>query len=256
MYNTFIRGFMILKNKSNSLGSLFLFALGILVGIVLFIRQAAIKGRLPELFISTPILFLAYYLITRPVEFINSLDFFQFIAYMICPFLIYLIYWTILLSKEKITSSKANINWADKRWWQTLDGWEFEEEVAKVFELNGFSTHVTKKTGDGGVDIIMYKNNRKFIVQCKHYQSPVEPEPLRALWGVKEDFNADKVILVASSGITLSSKEYIKNKRDFIVYTLEDIIRMGLRPIENEPNPQEDLIKDSSGNKIPIPDFL
>ena len=58
------------------------------------------------------------------------------------------------------------------------------------------------------------------------YQNPVPPEPIRALWGCKDDFQADEVILVASSGITQAGADFVSNKPNFKVLNLDDIIRM------------------------------
>lgn len=90
----------------------------------------------------------------------------------------------------------------------------------------GYKATVTKGSGDGGVDIIIEKEEYRGIIQCKHYQNPVPPEPIRALWGCKDDFQADEVILVASSGITQAGADFISNKPNFKVLNLDDIIRM------------------------------
>ena len=102
--------------------------------------------------------------------------------------------------------------------------------MARVFRLNGYKVKVTKKTGDGGIDLLMYKDDKKIIVQCKHYTSPVGVSVVRELNGLKDDFKADELVLVASSGVTKSCKDFIGNKPYFKILDLEDIIRMGLRP--------------------------
>ncbi len=117
-------------------------------------------------------------------------------------------------------------NWQEQAWWWTLDGWQFEYEVARVFRLNGFKATVTKGSGDGGVDIILKKDNYRAIVQCKHHQYPLSPEPVRALWGIKDDWGADEVIMVASSGLTSASVDFVRNKPNYRVLNLDDIIRM------------------------------
>ena len=188
-----------------------------------FLKGAYEAGRLLELLISTPILIGVYF-----VMFLigNTIPVWTFLI----PIFVYAGYWCYLFQHEKITSVKANPNWADRDWWWELDGWEFEEEAAKVFRLNGYNAKVTKKTSDGGIDILMYKDNRKVIVQCKHYQQPVGVSVVRELNGLKDDFRADELILVASSGVTKSARDFIKNKPYFKFLDLEDIIRMGLRP--------------------------
>lgn len=191
--------------------------------IVRFIKEAYWAGRTLELLISVPILFGAYYLLYRVHESISLWGF-------IVPILVFTGYWWYLFTHEKITSAKVDPNWANREWWWTLDGWEFEEEVAKIFRLNGYKAKVTKKTGDGGIDILMYKDNKKIIAQCKHYSNAVAVSVARELNGLKDDFKAQELVLIASTGVTKACLEFIKNKPYFKILNLEDIIRMGLRP--------------------------
>ena len=188
-----------------------------------FIRKAFRAGRILEFLISTLIVVGTYYLM---FTFGDSLSGWLFTV----PISVYYIYWCYLFSHEKITDVRANSHWADRDWWWKLDGWEFEEEVAKVFRLNGYEAKVTKKTGDGGIDILMYKDKDKIIVQCKHYSDPIGVSVVRELNGVKDDFKADKLIIVASSGATDPCYRFLRNKPYFKILDLEDVIRMGLRP--------------------------
>lgn len=149
--------------------------------------------------------------------------------------IIYFCYWwhkKFSYADTRLNSS----NWQQRAWWWTLDGWQFEHEVARVFRLNGFKATVTKGSGDGGIDIILKKDNYKAIVQCKHHQYPLSPEPVRALWGIKDDWGADEVIMVASSGLTSSSIEFVRNKPNYKVLNLDDIIRMSqqVEPVKKE----------------------
>ncbi|MCM1266020.1 MAG: restriction endonuclease [Candidatus Gastranaerophilales bacterium] len=127
-----------------------------------------------------------------------------------------------------------SLNWREQAWWWTLDGWQFEHEVARVFRLNGFKATVTKGSGDGGVDIILKKDGYCAIVQCKHHQYPLSPEPVRALWGIKDDWGADEVIMVASSGLTSASVEFVRNKANYKVLNLDDIIRLSQCALQKE----------------------
>ena len=188
-----------------------------------FIKEAIKAGRITELLISGALLGGTYFLLFPLMKV-------TFWWILLIPLGIFSLYWYYLFSHEKITCLEADPNWVDRSWWWDLDGWEFEEEAAKVFRLNGYKAKVTQKTGDGGIDILMYKDDKKVIVQCKHYSSPVAVAVARELNGLKDDFKADELILVASSGVTKACTDFIKNKPYFKIYDLEDIIRMGLRP--------------------------
>lgn len=247
--------------NGNSFKSTAIAIIAIVTFIVWFIKKVIRAGRLREFFISTPLLMLTYLALCSLSEYIGKFEFIWIASIFISPLIVYSFYWIYLFSHEKITSSRVSLNWANRSWWWTLDGWEFEEEVARIFRLNGYKAKVTKKTGDGGIDIIMYKDNEKYIVQCKHYQSPIPIEPVRALNGLREDFGADKLIMVASSGLSKAGYEFLENKPYYTTIDLEELISMGLRPLA-EIDDNEDVIDvkcvevKEDYNSIPIPDFL
>lgn len=170
-----------------------------------------------------------------------------FLITLIVTFIAYCIFWSYKFS-YKSTRLNAAL-WKERQWWWTLDGWQFEQEVANVFRMNGYNAKVTKGSGDGGVDIILKKDGKTSIVQCKHYQSPVPPEPIRALWGCKDDFNADEVILVASSGITDMGARFVQNKPNFKVLNLDDIIIMGNNAQQRELSKSNESIKEPAINQ-------
>ncbi len=160
---------------------------------------------------------------------------------------------------NKLSYADTHLNekfWQQRQWWWTLDGWQFEQEVARIFRLNGYKATVTKGSGDGGVDIIITKEGYRAIVQCKHYKKPVPPEPCRALWGCKDDFKADEVIMVASSGLTTASSQFIQNKPTFKVLNLDDIVLMSQHIQSDEQklfnNEIKNQTKISTGRRLDI----
>lgn len=209
--------------NSNILPKLTIIATILATGIGWFVKKVIEKGRVTEFLISTPILLGTYYFLSTCC---TGIDLWGWVT----PFLVYAGYWIWLFSHEKITYIHGKSEWSHRNWWWRLDGWEFEEEVAKVFRLNGFKAEVTPKTSDGGADLILYKNDEKYAVQCKHWRQEVPVSCMRELKGIQEDLRADKLIMVASSGMTSGARDYLKNKPYFKVLTLNDVIRMALRP--------------------------
>ena len=149
-------------------------------------------------------------------------------------FLGFLVVWAIFIHWLE-QSWVVPARWYDESWWWTLDGWQFEREVGLVFKRMGYKVEVTRGSGDGGVDIIMYKDGLKYIVQCKHYKRPLGPEAVRSLYGVRELFHADRMVMVASKGLTPGSREFVEIYKDvYVAYDLQDIIRMSLKPIDKK----------------------
>lgn len=111
-------------------------------------------------------------------------------------------------------------------YWNTLNGYEFEIEVAELFKKIGYkSVRRTQGSYDGGVDISMEKNGKKYAVQCKHHARPVGAEPLRALHGILDNY--DEGIFVSLNGYTQQAK-YENNSwsNSLKLYNLNDLIRL------------------------------
>ena len=146
-------------------------------------------------------------------------------------------------------NTKNSKYWRDEQFWRSLNGWQFEQEVADVVAKHGFETEVTKGSGDGGVDIKMQKDNINYIVQCKNHINPVSPNDVRALWGVKDDFGADVAIMVASSGVTQMGLDFIKSTPNYMLITLPDIIKLSQavtqkteqKPVIEEPKIRKEV---------------
>ena len=80
---------------------------------------------------------------------------------------------------------------------------DFEVACAALFQSMGFNTSLTRTTGDDGVDIILSRNGRKDIVQCKHYfNRTVGNVEVRNLLGAKQDFEATEAYLLTSGSFS------------------------------------------------------
>jgi len=110
------------------------------------------------------------------------------------------------LQKEKEEKRKQY------QYWMEIDPWEFENEIALLFERQGYSAKVTKGSGDGGIDILLNKNRTKGIVQCKRFKSKVGPGPVRDLYGTMMAGNYEFGYLVCPSGFSSSAYEFSKRK--------------------------------------------
>jgi restriction system protein len=82
---------------------------------------------------------------------------------------------------------------------QAMSWREFEDLVSAYFQANGFdSERVGRDTADGGVDVVLTKGGRTWLVQCKHYRSQwIEEKPLRELLGLVTSRKAAGGIFVA-----------------------------------------------------------
>ena len=95
----------------------------------------------------------------------------------------------------------------------------FEEIVAEIFHEYGYTVELTKKTRDGGRDIIALRSadgNRKekLLIECKHWKDKIGVAPIREIIGVAvtEDELPTGVILATTARFTECAKNVKLNE--------------------------------------------
>jgi len=120
------------------------------------------------------------------------------------------------LTQEKLIKAQQEKEREERRtnydYWSNLDPYEFEKEIAILFEKHGFNTKVTKGSGDGGVDIWVKRNKNRYAVQCKRYSKKVGPAAVRDLYGTMISGQFDGGFLVCPSGFSEKAFEFSKHK--------------------------------------------
>ena len=94
---------------------------------------------------------------------------------------------------------------------------DFEKLTQTVLNSKGLVAELTKKTGDGGIDIIAYNKQPviggKYIIQCKRYNGSVGEPIIRDLYGVVCSERANKGILITTGTFTQSAKKFALDKQ-------------------------------------------
>ena len=96
--------------------------------------------------------------------------------------------------------------------WMSLSGDEFERELGTLYRQLGYRVESTPSSGDQGVDLILRKNGKTTVVQCKSHQSPVGPAIVRELFGSLVAVRADNAILACTGGFTRGVKQFVRGK--------------------------------------------
>ena len=97
---------------------------------------------------------------------------------------------------------------------------EFEEIIAELFRKQGFNVELTKRTRDGGKDIIAIKKDimgldTKYFIECKRYAktNKINVGIVRALHGIHYTNNGpNKSIIVTTSTFTSVAKKFAKEE--------------------------------------------
>lgn len=112
----------------------------------------------------------------------------------------------------------------DKNHWNKMTGHGFEQAVANLFRDIGFTAQVSKRGGDGGIDIVLQKQGRKIAVQCKRYKSSVGPHVIRDLWGTMHALGFDEGCIVTTTGFTKGVVDFARGKSIYLI-DLTDILK-------------------------------
>jgi len=125
-----------------------------------------------------------------------------------------------LLESASSTNGKSAIE---------LMSWrEFEMLVSEAFRKQGYKVRETPYGPDGGVDLVLSKDDKKILVQCKHWKTQkVGVKTVRELYGVLTASDADEVNIVCSGQFTNDAKAFVKDKPIYLVdgNVLADLIQ-------------------------------
>lgn len=89
-----------------------------------------------------------------------------------------------------------------------MEGHDFECFCAELLKKNGFrNVEVTKGSGDQGIDIIAYKEDVKYGIQCKRYSSDVGNKAVQEAFSGKTFYNCHLAVVISNQNFTPSAKE-------------------------------------------------
>jgi len=87
----------------------------------------------------------------------------------------------------------------------SLDGYEFEEYVGKIFRAMGYKVTITNKSNDQGADLIVEDWREKIAVQTKNYNKPVSNSAVQEVVASKAYYSTDRAMVVTSNTFTDSA---------------------------------------------------
>ena len=134
--------------------------------------------------------------------------------------------------KEKIKIETKRIEQIERRktfeYWMSVDPYEFESEMAVLFEQNGFAASVTKGSGDGGIDIELKIGTKRGVVQCKRQKTKASPGVVRDLYGTMVAGKYDFAFAVCPAGFSDQTFQFVRGKKIGLI-GLKRIIDMAKR---------------------------
>lgn len=104
---------------------------------------------------------------------------------------------------------------------------DFEKYVAGVYRRLGYRARVTRASGDGGIDVHLWRDGVHYAVEVKLYARGrrVGREYIQKLWAAQLDAKADAAIFVATCGYTAQAIEFAE-RHDVILVDGDSLKRM------------------------------
>lgn len=90
----------------------------------------------------------------------------------------------------------------------------FEVLVGETFRRQGYVVEETGLGGaDGGVDLILFKDGQRALVQCKQWRSrQVGVAVVREMWGLASHHHVDRIKIVSLGEFTEDAGDFVRGK--------------------------------------------
>ena len=106
------------------------------------------------------------------------------------------------------------------------EGLEFEAFVGRLMSHNGYrDVTVTQASNDYGIDVIAYKDDVKYAVQCKYYSSTVGNEAVQQVVAGKQHYGAHVAVVATNNSFTKNAIELARSN-NVILWDRVEIIKL------------------------------
>jgi len=143
--------------------------------------------------------------------------------------------------------------------WRQMSDRDFEFEIGKVYNRLGYQTQVTKRSGDGGVDVIAKKDNETIYIQCKHYAPNTHlgaPE-LQAFWGCCSGNGISKGVMVCTSSLTKDARAFAnKLKGKLVIVGMKELMELDKTYYQSHPINSQRQFTDAFNNFLSSNSFV
>ncbi len=131
------------------------------------------------------------------------------------------IYLNIRKKKKMMASGIADVD--------EMDGRMFEQLLLKHFHKLGYKAKVTSDYADYGADLLLVKDNTKYVVQAKRWKQKVGVKAIQEAVASIKHYKADRGIVITNSFFTSNARELAKSNgielwdRDKLIDTMSRV---------------------------------
>ena len=131
-----------------------------------------------------------------------------------------------------------------------MEGTEFENRLKILFENLGYHVEHTGKSGDVGVDLILWKYGHKTAVQAKRYEGNVGIKAVQEVHLGMDYYNCDRAIIVTNSRFT-DEAWHVAKKTNIKLWNRNYLIKVLQTEKEHVHHQDEETITpENSSNRL------
>lgn len=121
----------------------------------------------------------------------------------------------------------VKLNLVKEQYLFSLSPNEFEDAVASMFRHLGYNVTQTPRANDGGKDAIMYKEGKKYVVECKRYGKgkSIGRPALQKFFAAMFEENAEKGYFVTTAGFASTAIKYARDN-NIVLINLSKLIAL------------------------------
>lgn len=111
-----------------------------------------------------------------------------------------------IMQKSETEKKKVTLKEIDE-----MSGTDFEKFCVELLQRNGFAqVEHTGKSGDQGADIIAYKDDKKYVIQCKRYSRKLNNHAIQQAHTGKTIHGCDVAMVITNNYFTAGAIEAAK----------------------------------------------
>lgn len=95
----------------------------------------------------------------------------------------------------------------------SMNGFEFEDFLVKIFQTLGYDVKETKRTQDQGADLFVTRFDKNIVIQAKNYSGSVGNSAVQQAISAKTFYSCDEAMVITNSYFTNSAKELAESAK-------------------------------------------
>ena len=118
-------------------------------------------------------------------------------------------------------SASGNHDLDDDLEFNSNDPYEYEAFISNRFMRLGWRAFQTPSSGDQGADVIVEKSNRRFVIQCKLYSSPVGNSAVQEVSSARDFYGAIGAVVITNNTYTKSARQLAESQGVWLLHDSE-----------------------------------